>query len=167
MKNVASVIGGMLAATAAVVALGGTAGSIAPKPYQIVGGKVDSATYRGWQVYHSSCHTCHGVDATGTTVAPSLVERLQYLSEHDFAIKVITSYRIVLDSQSAQADDSTAVREAMAAEVMKREHGELVMPAWQNDPTVRPHLIDLYAYLKARSDGALGTGKPRRQENDR
>jgi mono/diheme cytochrome c family protein len=131
------------------------------KPYRIENGRVDASTYRGWLVYHSACHTCHGVGAVGTSVAPSLVERLQQISESDFNIRVMTSYRIVIDSESAKADDSTAVREAIAAEVRKRESGELVMPAWQGDPKVRPHLSDLHAYLKARADGALGPGKPR------
>lgn len=129
-------------------------------PYRIVDGKVDAATYRGWQIYHSACHSCHGVDAIGTDVAPSLVERLRTLSEHDFAIKVRTSYRIVLDSAALQADDSTALREALAEEVMRKESGKLLMPAWQSDKKVQPRLTDLYAYLKARSDGALAPGKP-------
>ena len=160
MKLVTAAI---LAALAGATPLAATAADApAPqKPYRIVNGRVDASTYRGWLVYHSACHTCHGVDAVGTKIAPSLVERLQQISEHDFAIKVITSYRIVLNSEGVNADDSTAVREAMAAEVMKRERGELVMPAWEGDPKVRPHLADLYAYLKARSDGALGPGKPR------
>jgi hypothetical protein len=132
------------------------------KPYRIVNGKVDDATYRGWQIYHSSCHTCHGVDAVGTQVAPSLVERIRDLSASDFTTKVLTSYRIVVGSEAAGADDSTAVREAFIAEVLRRERGEVVMPAWESDSKVHPHLLDLYAYLKARSDGALGPGKPER-----
>lgn len=132
------------------------------KPYRIVNGKVDEATYRGWQIYHSTCHGCHGVDATGTPVGPSLVERMQGMSAHDFTVKVLTSYRIVLDAGSVHTDDPTAVREAIVAEVLRRERGEVVMPAWESNDKVRPHLLDLYAYLKARADGALGTGKPQR-----
>jgi mono/diheme cytochrome c family protein len=134
----------------------------AEKPYRIVNGRVDEATYRGWQVYHSTCYACHGVDAVGTQVAPSLIERLKTLSPKDFTVKVLTSYRIVLDAGSAGADDPTAVREAIVAEVLRRERGELLMPAWEGNPKVHPHLLDLYAYLKARSDGALGPGKPKR-----
>jgi hypothetical protein len=26
---------------------------------------------------------------------------------------------------------------------------------------MKPHILDLYAYLKARSDGAIGTGRPK------
>jgi hypothetical protein len=132
------------------------------KPYHIVNGKVDEATHRGWQIYHSSCHTCHGVDAVGTQIAPSLVERVRELSAKDFTVKVLTSYRIVLNSESVGSDDSTAVRDAFVAEVLRRERGDVVMPAWQSDSKVHPHLLDLYAYLKARADGVLGPGEPKR-----
>jgi cytochrome c553 len=36
------------------------------KPYRVVDGKVDESTYLGWRAFHSACHACHGVDATGT-----------------------------------------------------------------------------------------------------
>ena len=131
-------------------------------PYQVVGGRVDNATYTGWRVYHQSCYLCHGLDAAGTALAPSLVDSMHHLSAQDFAVKVATSYRIVVGLDAAKADDPTAIREAMMAEVKRHEDPILLMPAWEGDPKVKPHLSDLYAYLKARSDGALGPGKPRR-----
>jgi hypothetical protein len=36
------------------------------------------------------------------------------------------------------------------------------MPAWEGDSKVRPYLLDLYAYLRARADGVLGPGRPQR-----
>jgi hypothetical protein len=133
-----------------------------PAPYRVVGGRVDNATYTGWQLYHQSCYLCHGLDAVGTALAPSLVDSMHHLSAQDFAIKVATSYRIVLGLDAASGDDPTAIREAMMAEVRRQEDPLLLMPAWEGDPKVKPHLSNLYAYLKARSDGALGPGKPRR-----
>ena len=51
------------------------------------------------------------------------------------------------------------LREAMMAEVMKHqraEQGEIIMPAWSQKVLMfKPHLEDLYAYLKARSDGVF------------
>ena len=132
------------------------------KPYRVVGGQVDNATFTGWRVYHETCYICHGLDAVGTSVAPSLVERMHDLSAKDFAIKVATSYRIVLGLDQAHGDDPSAIREAMAAEVERHADNALLMPAWEGNPQVKPRLSDLYAYLKARSDGALGPGKPRR-----
>ncbi|HEY0938898.1 MAG TPA: c-type cytochrome [Steroidobacter sp.] len=131
-------------------------------PYRIVDGKVDESTYLGWRAYHSACHACHGVDAVGTAVAPSLVERVKSLSARDFTTKVLTSYRIVVPSSEAWGDDSTAVREAFLEEVLRRARGEVTMPAWEGATTMRPHVLDLYAYLRARADGALGPGKPQR-----
>ena len=132
------------------------------KPYRVVNGRVDDATYRGWRAYHSACHACHGVDAVGTAIAPSLVERVRDLSAKQFTIKVITSYRIVMGQSEAQGDDQTAIRERFAEEAMRSEAGELRMPAWGNDEAMRPRVTDLYAYLRARADGALGPGAPKR-----
>jgi hypothetical protein len=39
------------------------------------------------------------------------------------------------------------------------------MPAWQDNPNIDPYLDDLWAYLKARADGALGPGRPVKQES--
>jgi hypothetical protein len=35
------------------------------------------------------------------------------------------------------------------------------MPAWESNEGVEPHVLDIYAYLRARADGALGPGKPK------
>lgn len=133
-------------------------------PYKVTNGKVDEATFRGWRAFHSACHTCHGVDAVGTDVAPSLVDRVKELSAHDFTVKVLTSYRLVFPAGEVTGDNPTALRSQFVEEVLRRERGELVMPAWEGDPTVRPHVLDIYAYLRARADGALGPGKPERIE---
>lgn len=133
-------------------------------PYRIVDGKVDESTFLGWRAYHSACHACHGKDGAGTAVAPSLVERVKSLSARDFTIKVLTSYRIVVPASEASGDDQTAVREAFIEEILRRERGELAMPAWESATTIRPHVLDLYAYLRARADGVLGPGKPKRMD---
>lgn len=131
-------------------------------PYRVVDGKVDESTFLGWRAFHSACHACHGVDAVGTGVAPSLVERVKELSARDFSAKVLTSYRLVFPSSEVSGDDPTAVRNQFLEEVMRRERGNLIMPAWEGDQKVRPHVLDLYAYLRARADGVLGPGRPER-----
>lgn len=135
------------------------------RPYRIVDGKVDAATFRGWRAFHSACHTCHGLDAVGTDVAPSLVERVKTLSARDFTIKVLSSYRIVMPSSEVSGDEPTALRHQFIEEVLRRERGELVMPAWETDDSIRPHVLDMYAYLRARADGALRRGPPERMTN--
>lgn len=133
-------------------------------PYGVQDGLVDQATYLGWRVFHSSCHGCHGVDATGTSVAPNLLERISRLSPRDFSIKVLSRYRLTVGAQAASGDDKTELREEMLRQVMTRERGDVLMPAWEQDPNVKPHLLDIYAYLRARADGVLAPGRPGRQQ---
>jgi len=133
-----------------------------PAPYRVVDGKVDESTFLGWRAYHSTCHGCHGVDATGTSVAPSLVVAVGSMTSREFGTKVVTRYRLVFGSDEITGDDQTALRAAFMEQVMRRESGELIMPAWGDDPNIKPHVLDLYAYLRARADGALDTGRPER-----
>ena len=154
----------ILAAPLSAAAAEKQAGSEA-KPYRVVDGKVDESTFLGWRAFHSGCHACHGVDAVGTDVAPNLVERVKRLSAHDFTVKVLTSYRLVFPSSEVSGDDRTALRSEFVEEVLRRERGDLIMPAWQDNPKVHAHVLDLYAYLRARADGVLGRGKPERIAN--
>jgi mono/diheme cytochrome c family protein len=134
----------------------------APGTYRVVDGKVDWGTYAGWFTYHLSCHMCHGQDASGTDVAPDLRQSLKTMTPVEFANKVLARYRILVAPADALSDD--VLRESVIDEVLRQQRGErgrVEMPAWQNDPGMRPHILDLYAYLKARSDGAIGTGRPK------
>jgi len=107
--------------------------------YVVVNGEVDKATFNGYRRFHGTCHACHGQDAMGGSFAPSLVEALQ---EIDYA----TFTKTVLEGRQAESASS----------------GVSAMPAFANDPNVTKHLDDIYAYLKARSDGVLGTGRPKK-----
>jgi mono/diheme cytochrome c family protein len=122
-------------------------------------GRVDTGTYNGWRVFHSACFGCHGTGGVGTDLAPSLVDRIKSMTPRAFAAKVLTSYRLV-----PADDDSAGARDALLEEVMKRDRrarGFVVMPAWEGDPRVPVHVLDIYAYLSARADGAIGTGRPK------
>ena len=96
--------------------------------------KVDKKTYVGWRTYHAVCHACHAQDAVGSTFAPSLVERLKVIDEARFMDVLANGY-------SGQIG---------------------VMPGWKDDPNVNKKYNELYAYLKARSDGILPPGRPKR-----
>jgi mono/diheme cytochrome c family protein len=135
--------------------------------YGIEDGLVDESTYMGWRIFHSTCHGCHGVDATGTSVAPDLVEAVKRISARDFSIKVLSRYRITISAQVAAGDDQTELREAFLEQVIRRERGEVLMPAWEQDTNIKPHILDIYAYLRARADGALPPGRPRRQDESK
>jgi hypothetical protein len=148
------------------LAAGPRADDPVPGDYRIVDGRVDRGTYAGWRLFHTACHGCHGVGGVGTDLAPNLLERVANLTPRAFATKVLTSYRIVPPLRGAASDDAAALRAAMLEDIMRRERGtgpQVVMPAWEGDPQVNPHVLDLYAYLSARADGQLGPGEPRRQ----
>jgi len=95
---------------------------------------VDKSTYVGWRTYHGVCHVCHAQDAVGSSFAPNLLDRLQGVKKERFM-------DVVLNGFTGQIG---------------------VMPGWKEDPNVLPRIDDLWNFLKARSDGALGPGKPKK-----
>jgi mono/diheme cytochrome c family protein len=104
------------------------------KFYRIVDGKVDQRTYEGFRRYHGGCNHCHGPDGAGSTFAPALSGQLPAID--DFR-RIVNEGRI---------------------------NGDSVMRAFGDDPNVAPYIDDIYAYLQARADGALGPGRPVRLE---
>ncbi len=137
----------------------------APGTYRVIDGKVDSGTYAGWFVYHFSCHMCHGQDVSGTDVAPDLKQSLKTMTQAQFTKKVLGRYRI-LEAPAYGPPDEPALKSIIDEVLQHRrgERGQLAMPVWRSDPGMKPHILDLYAYLKARSDGAVGTGRPKTME---
>jgi mono/diheme cytochrome c family protein len=106
----------------------------AGKFYRVVDGKVDTPTYNGYRRYHAGCNHCHGPDGMGSTFASSLVDRLPGIEAFR---------RSVRSGQSS---------------------GASVMKGFADDPNFAPYVDDIYAYLQARADGALGRGRPIRLE---
>jgi methanol metabolism-related c-type cytochrome len=113
------------------------------KPYTVVDGKVDKATYNGYRRYTDACLRCHGPDGAGSSYAPNLTDSLKHLSHDDFISTVMGG------------------RQNLSAGQQK------VMPAFGNVPDVVDYLDDIYAYLKARSDGVLDRGRPERLPADK
>ena len=132
----------LLCTMALALALGFTTAAMAAddKPYTVKcqgnACEVDGKTYVGWRQYHANCHVCHGQDAVGTTIAPSLVDRLKDIDKDRFMNSVQNGFQ-----------------------------GQIgVMPPWKDNPNVNKYFEELYAYLKARSDGALGLGRPKKMK---
>lgn len=113
-----------------------------PKPYKIENGNVDQGTYNGYRRYGESCMRCHGPDGAGSSYAPDLTDSLKHLDHDQFADVVINGRQNVTTSASN------------------------VMPAFGTTEDVVSYLDDIYGYLKARSDGALGRGRPKRAGDD-
>ena len=106
------------------------------KPYSIKNGVVDWATYSGYRRYHASCHTCHGPDGLGSSFAPPLVASMKTMSHEEFMEVVVNGRQNVGAGQ------------------------QKVMPGFGTDPNVMCFIEDIYTYLKARADDALGRGRP-------
>jgi mono/diheme cytochrome c family protein len=110
------------------------------KPYTVKDGKVDKATYNGWRRYSDACLRCHGPDGAGSSYGPDLLETLKNLSEDQFKEIVVNGRENVTTSQ------------------------QNVMPPFGTVEDVMLYLDDIYAYLKARSDGVIERGRPERLE---
>jgi hypothetical protein len=114
--------------------------------------------YLGWRVFQDKCARCHGADATGTDKAPGLLERVKPMSRTRFVATVLQRYKWVLPAQEAGHESGTP--DALVQGIARREKGELSMPAWEKEPSVKAHIADIYDYLQARASGALGPGRP-------
>ena len=139
------------------------AGDPSPMPgsYQIVDGKVDWGTFAGWFVFHLVCQTCHGKDAVGTYAAPDLRLSLKTMTQENFSNKVLARYST--SPPSADVNSNDALRQSITDELQRSDRNEqyrLKMPEWPKGGGIEPHVPNLYAYLKARSDDAVGTGRP-------
>lgn len=117
-----------------------------------------NATYLGWRYFQENCARCHGKDATGTDKGPDLLVRVKGMSQGRFASTVLQRYQWVVPSSEAAREG--AAREALLEDVLRRRKGESTMPAWEGEPAVKAHILDLYAYLNGRANGTVGTGRP-------
>jgi len=113
----------------------------------------------GWRVFQQKCAACHGPAATGSANAPDLLPRLREMGAHQFAGLVLRRYDWIF--AAAESSPGNTAQSELADRILRGREGTLTMPAWQGDPAVTAHITDLYAYLAARADGTLGTGRPR------
>ena len=104
-------------------------------------GTVDWYTYSGYRRYHSECHVCHGPDGMGSTYAPALTDSVKTMSYGDFVGVVASGRKNVSSSQ------------------------ENVMPALGDNPNVACYMDDLYIYLRARANDAVGRVRPAKKED--
>ena len=102
--------------------------------YTVQDGKMlDAESYNGFKLYRNWCARCHGTYGQGM-VGPNLADSLTVLSKDEF-VKTVT------DGKSGSIGS---------------------MPAWKSNTKVIAGMDQLYAYLKARSDGAIGEVKPKK-----
>jgi mono/diheme cytochrome c family protein len=92
---------------------------------------VSQQVYTGWKQFNLNCARCHGEDVTGTTIAPHLID----------------SFR------SGKVDHT---------EFWNVVHGSRVQKGMPNWSGIIPddQLEAIYQYVKGRSDGKIGPGRP-------
>jgi cytochrome c5 len=119
------------------------------------------SVYLGWRVFEDKCARCHGHGAAGPRAqdAPDLLARMRTLGPREFADLVLLRYEWASPAAPGSGPMS-AEREAYIDDLVQRRKGAVVMPAWQGEPRVTAHVIDIYAYLAARSEGTQGPGRP-------
>ena len=103
-------------------------------------GKVDWYTYSGYLRFNSMCIVCHGPDGSGSSYAPALTNSLNTINYGEF---------ISIVAQGRQ-NVTTAT--------------QTVMPSFGDNKNVTCYLDNIYIYLRARSDGAVGRGRPQKHD---
>lgn len=104
-------------------------------------GTVDWFTYSGFRRYHAECHVCHGPEGMGSTYAPALIDSLKTMNYDQFN-EVVVGGRQNLGSGN-----------------------DKVMPSFGLNKNVMCYLDDIYVYLRARSDEALGRVRPAKRDD--
>ncbi len=99
-------------------------------------GAVDWYTYSGYLRFNSMCFVCHGPDGSGSSYAPDLTKSLNTLNYGEFLAIVAQGRKNV----------SAAT--------------EFVMPGFGDNKNVVCYLDNIYIYLRGRTDGAVGRGRP-------
>lgn len=120
--------------------------------------KPPGSVYTGWRVFQDRCAGCHGSAATGSAGAPDLLPRVRDMGSRQFVSLVLKRYDWGL--ASAHSGSEGAAREALIEDIVQRKQYMLTMPAWQGEPRVTAHIVDLYAYLSARAQGQQGAERP-------
>jgi mono/diheme cytochrome c family protein len=92
----------------------------------------DAAEYAGWRSFNINCQSCHGLNAVASDVAPDLRNSVR---------------------------KGGTVTHAEFREVVKKGRMAKGMPAWGALLDAK-QIDEIYAYLLARSSGALGAGQP-------
>ncbi len=104
------------------------------QPYTVTDGThLDANSYNGFKLFRNWCARCHGTYGQGM-VGPNLADSLKSISKEEFF---------------------TVVENGKAGTIGS-------MPPWKANAKVMEGREALYAYMKARSDGAIGEVKPKK-----
>lgn len=115
-----------------------TGGGLRDAYHQAPRDTVTPEVYEGWKQYNLNCARCHGEDVLGTTIAPHLIV-------------------------SVRPEGAVNTKEAFVQTVCagRPEKG---MPAWCPLGLEMEKINAIYAYVKGRSEGQIGPGRPARMQ---
>ncbi|HEU5303971.1 MAG TPA: c-type cytochrome [Gemmatimonadales bacterium] len=99
---------------------------------------VTAEVYEGWKQFNLNCARCHGEDVLGTTIAPQLLVSVRPGG--------------AVDTKEAYVQTVCAGRP------------EKGMPAWCALGMEMEKINATYAYVKGRSEGKIGPGRPARRD---
>lgn len=94
----------------------------------------------------------------GTSHAPNLLPRMREMGSNQFVSVVLKRYDWGIPA--TRAGGANANMDSLIEAIIQRKEGALTMPAWEGEPSVSAHIVDLYAYLSARTEGTQGPGRP-------
>lgn len=114
--------------------------------------------YAGWRVFQAKCSQCHGTSAKGSEQAPNLLPIVRTMSARHFAEMVLKRYD--LGNELVQGSEKKSTTDSYIDDILNRKEPPIAMPAWQGEPTVNAHILDLYAYLTARAEGKFNSEHP-------
>lgn len=97
------------------------------------------STYEGWKQFQLNCSRCHGQDAEGTTVAPSLVQAL--------------------------GKGGPVSTEAAFLQIACNGVPGTGMPSWCKLGLGKDKLREIYLYVSGRANGTIHPGRPAEREN--
>jgi Cytochrome C oxidase, cbb3-type, subunit III len=99
---------------------------------------VDQDTYDGWKQFNLNCARCHGEDVLGTTIAPHLIVSLK--------------------------PDGPVNTQELFMQIVCAGRPAKGMPAWCSLGMDPGTINKIYSYVKGRSEGKIGAGRPARKE---
>jgi mono/diheme cytochrome c family protein len=103
-------------------------------PYTVTDGNhLDADSYKGFKLFRNWCARCHGTYGQGM-VGPNLADSLKIITKEEF-------FNTVENGKTGTIGN---------------------MPSWKANDKVMADREKIYAYLKARSDGAIGMEKPKK-----
>ncbi len=95
---------------------------------------VPQGVYAGWKNFQLNCARCHGEEATGTSFAPNLLHSV--------------------------GPDGAISSQAIFVSTVCQGRPTKGMPSWCAIGLEVPTMLNIYSYVKRRSDAKMGPGRP-------